>query len=454
MTDRRRDAWAVFAVALFVRCAVVAWARGRFPPTGDGYYYDVLAHRLAAGAGYTWPWPDGTVTYAAHYPVGFPALLAIAYVLFGPSDTIAMSAAALLGAASAYAAHRLVDDIDESRWRPTAAGLAVALHPALVPYTAARMTEGVTAALLILAAALASRARATRGWGLTFAVGVVMAVATLVRPQSLLLAPVLGALSLRAGAKLGTRVARAAAVTLIALACIAPWTVRNCVRMRRCALVSLNGGWNLLIGATTSSGGWEPISVPPACATVWDEAEKDACFERAAVQAIVQNPAAWLSLAPSKVSMTLDYFGAAPWYLNASNAAAFGPRSKEALAIVETVASRLLLLAALIACSGFEGPRRSARRFVALIGAAGALTLHGSIGYICLVACVSLLGRRALLRMPLVVPACAAVIVATIVVHSVFFGSGRYGLILAPFVAALAFVRGPAPWPPRGAPCA
>jgi hypothetical protein len=454
MTERRRDAWMVFAVALLVRCLVIAWARARFPPTGDGYYYDVLAHRLAAGAGYTWPWADGTVTYAAHYPVGFPALLALGYVLFGPSDTIAMSAAGLLGAASAYAAHRLVDGVDESRWRPMAAGLAVALHPALVPYTAACMTEGVTAALLVLAAALASRARATSHWSLPVAVGGVMAVATLVRPQSLLLAPVFGALSLQAGAKLGMRLARAAAVTLVALACITPWTARNCVRMRRCALVSLNGGWNLLIGATTSSGGWEPISVPSACATVWDEAEKDRCFERAAIHAIVQDPEAWLSRAPSKVSMTLDYFGAAPWYLNASNEAAFGPRSKVALGILETLASRLLLLGALVACASFDGPRRPARRFAALLGATGALTLHASIGYIAIVACVSLLGRRAILRMPLLVPASAAVIVATIVVHSVFFGSGRYGLIVAPFVAALAFVRGPTSSPPRDAPCA
>ena len=147
MTNRRRDAWLVLAVALLARGVVIAWAHGRFPPTGDGYYYDILAHRLAAGAGYTWPWPDGTVTYAAHYPVGFPALLAAGYVLFGPSDIVAMTLAALLGAASAYAAHRLVDRVGEPRWRPMAAGLVVALHPALAPYTAACMTEGVTAAL-------------------------------------------------------------------------------------------------------------------------------------------------------------------------------------------------------------------------------------------------------------------------------------------------------------------
>ena len=57
---------------------VVAWASGRVSrPSEDGHYYDVLARRLASGDGYTWLWPDGAVTYAAHYPVGYPALLAL-----------------------------------------------------------------------------------------------------------------------------------------------------------------------------------------------------------------------------------------------------------------------------------------------------------------------------------------------------------------------------------------
>ena len=145
--DRRRDALVAFGVALLARLAVVAWAHGRFPAVEDGHYYDVLARRLAAGQGYTWQWPEGAVTYAAHYPVGYPALLAVAYAAFGASAGVAMTVNALLGAAAAYGAHRIVDGEDVPRWRPLAAGLVVALHPALVPYTAAVMTEGVTAAL-------------------------------------------------------------------------------------------------------------------------------------------------------------------------------------------------------------------------------------------------------------------------------------------------------------------
>src|SRR5580693_7736117 len=133
--DRRRDALLAFAAALLARLAVVGWAYPRFPAVEDGHYYDVLARRLAAGQGYTWLWPDGAVTYAAHYPVGYPAMLAIAYAVAGASAGAAMTVNALVGALAAYGAHRIVDEEGVARWRPLAAGLAVALHPALVPYT-------------------------------------------------------------------------------------------------------------------------------------------------------------------------------------------------------------------------------------------------------------------------------------------------------------------------------
>jgi 4-amino-4-deoxy-L-arabinose transferase-like glycosyltransferase len=438
--DRRRDALVAFGVALLARLAVVAWAHGRFPAVEDGHYYDVLARRLAAGQGYTWLWPDGAVTYAAHYPVGYPAMLALAYAIFGASAAAAMTVNALVGAGAAYGAHRIVDGEGVPRWRPLAAGLAVALHPALVPYTAAVMTEGVTAALLVVATAVASRARAAeRAWPWLAGLGLARGIATLVRPQSLLLAPVLGALAVPWEATGRARLVRAAAVTALALALVAPWTARNCVRMNRCALVSVNGGWNLLIGVHTRSGSWEAMDVPAECATVWDEAGKDACFERAARRDIAAGPLAWVARVPGKLGVTLNYFGAAPWYLHASDAEVFDDASKVRLAVVETVACRLLLVGALVAMARLTGPRRIGRRLIAGAGVIAAVTVHGWLGYLALAVAASLLGRKALVRIPIVVPATIAVVLTTALVHAVFFGAGRYGLVVAPFVAALAF---------------
>ncbi|MGO9838467.1 MAG: hypothetical protein ACLP1X_30160 [Polyangiaceae bacterium] len=443
MRERRADAAFVLVVAAIVRLGVVVWARGRFPAVEDGHYYDVLAGRLASGAGYTWLWPDGAVTYAAHYPVGYPAMLAVAYFIVGPSAGAAMALNALVGAAGAYGAHRLVDSPGVARWRPIAGGLAVALHPALVPYTAALMTEGVAASLIVAAWATAGGARgAGRAAPWVVGAGLIMGLATLVRPQSLVLAPVLGTLAARAEMGWGPRWRRAAAVTALAVGCVAPWTVRNCVHMHRCALVSVNGGWNLLIGAATTSGGWKLLEAPPQCATEWDEARKDACFERVARADILRAPGAWIARVPAKLATTFDYFGAAPWYLHASAPDAFADRAKVVLGTIETVTSRLLLIGALFVAARLDGSRGMARKVIAAIGAAAALTVHGWIGYAALAACLVLAGWRTAVRAPLVVPATAAVVIATMGIHAAFFGAGRYGLAVVPFVAALAFAEG------------
>ena len=212
--------------------------------------------------------------------------------------------------------------------------------------------------------------------------------------------------------------------------------------MHRCALVSVNGGWNLLIGATTETGAWQPMPVPAECAEVWDEAAKDACFERAAWRDIGSSPSRWAARAPAKLAATFDYFGAAPWYLHASNGDAFDERAKTALGAFETIVCRLFLLAALVTCGTMPGERATLRKVVALAGAIAALTLHGWLGYVALPVLAALAGVRVWTRGPALVPIAAAVIGATAAVHSVFFGAGRYGLVVAPFVAMLAFARG------------
>ena len=79
----RRETWWIFGLALALRLLVALWGAGRFPPADDGSFYHVVATRIAHGDGYTWAWPDGVITYAAHYPVGYPALLGAGYTLMG-----------------------------------------------------------------------------------------------------------------------------------------------------------------------------------------------------------------------------------------------------------------------------------------------------------------------------------------------------------------------------------
>lgn len=440
-------------VALVARLAVVAWAGPRFPVTADGTYYDALAWRLAQGEGYTWAWPDGVVTYAAHYPVGYPALVAGAYAAVGHHVWAAMLVNALVGAMGVLGVHVLLAEAASARGALVGA-LVVALHPVLVPYTAAVMTEGVTASLVVVAAALVVRGKRTRSrrrYAWLVAAGAVMGLATLVRPQVLALAPALGIFSVRASRAENAfrhRVLGAVVVSAAAMLVVAPWTVRNCQRMGRCAPVSVNGGWNLLIGAQTRDGSWAEVEVPEACRAVWDEAEKDLCFQRAARGAIAASPGRWLALAPRKVAVTLDYFGAAPWYLHAASPAAFPARAKVTLAVFETVVSRALLVLALYRVGARNERHPRAAKVLRALGIVAAFTVHGSVGYLALATLVALEGARALGRAPLVVPLTAAVVAATALTHAAFFGGGRYGIFVVPFVSALAFATRRAPAEP------
>jgi 4-amino-4-deoxy-L-arabinose transferase-like glycosyltransferase len=441
----RRDAAVVVAVALAARLAVVAWAWSRVPPSADGTFYDVIARRIAAGLGYTWLWPDGTVTYAAHYPVGYPAFMAIGYRLFGAAPGVAMLGNALVGAFLPWAVHRTVARFAPSRVA-LGAGLVAALHPALVLYTPALMTEGVTSALVAVAIAVAASPSPSRA--LQLGLGVVVGLATYFRPQCVVLAPLLPL-----AASLATRVGalRAASIALVAsaaaLAVVSPWTLRNCQVMDQCALVSVNGGWNLLIGTDPSAKGtWAELKVPDACRDVFDEAGKDACFGREARRVIAADPGAWAGLAPAKLSATFDFFGAGPGYLRGAAPDEFAESAKRAWLWAETVVQRLVLAAGLLALLRRLSAGWPARATWALGAAMLVLSAlpHATPAYLVLGAVALVLPRLASGTSP-AVPISGAVVLVTALVHAVFFGAGRYGLVLvAPTVVlgALLFVPG------------
>lgn len=439
-STRRAHGALVFALALLARLAVVVWGWSRFPPEADGKFYHTVAQRIAHGQGYTWVWGDGTVTYAAHYPVGYPALVGAGYALFGPAPGVAMSIAAVIGAVASLLGYLVLVRHTTPR-RALAGGILLALHPALVPYTAALMTDGLAASLLVVAAWLVDRAAASPArlpLRTLVPLGLLFGALTLLRPQSLVLAPVLGAWALRGRGAKGY-LAGATMVTALTVATCLPWTLRNCARMDRCALVSVNGGWNLLIGAQTDTGAWQEIRVPEGCRNVFAEAAKDACFEKAAKEEIRARPMAWLGRAPAKLGATFDYFGAGPWYLHASSPGAFDDRAKTVLGAVETLVHRITLLAGLAVLGLGAGRRRRARMVLGALGALAALFPHGGALAHLAFAILAGLDDRIPSRLA------SAVLAATLALHAVFFGAGRYGLVVVPFVVMVAFLRpGPA----------
>jgi hypothetical protein len=434
---RPRDALSLCVGALLLRLSVVAWAAPRFPPADDGKFYYIVADRIARGLGYTWAWPDGAVTYAAHYPVGYPAILGGVYALVGSSPAAAMLVNAAFGVLGVFAVHFLVASAGQ-RGPALLAGTLTALHPGLLFYTPALMTEGVTAALLAILAALAVGASQGRKPRLLLcALGLSAGVLVLIRPQALILVPLFGFFA--RGPGLGARARAAATVTALAVAVCLPWTARNCGKLDRCVLVSANGGWNLFIGShPRATGAWvsiDELGVPAECRTVFGEAEKDQCFGQAGLRAVLEQPGHYLGLVPRKLSATFDWSGAPGHYLHASNAQVFGERSKLTLGLAEAAFQRLLLLACLIALGRVAGPGRGVRRFLAAVALPFLFIRYAWVAYVLLVIVASVLGRE-LARRPAVALG-AACVAATASTHAVFFGAGRYGLVCVPLLIAL-----------------
>jgi hypothetical protein len=440
---------------------VVVLAARRFPPADDGSFYHTVAARIAAGAGYTWAWPDGAVTHAAHYPVGYPALLGAAYWVLGVAPWVGMLLNALLGAFLVLGVHHVALSFT-SLARARLAALAVALHPTLLLYTAALMTEAAAAAVLVLltAAALWIGSTSRASWWRPL-LGLFGAGLVLIRPQLLPVLAVLGAVAvwLPTGAAssraLLMRLRGALEVLVIAIACCLPWTLRNCKKMDGCVFVSANGGWNLLIGTLPEGkGSFAPIAgetVPAECREVFGEAGKDRCFGRAGARRIREAPGRWLSLVPQKLGQLFNHGAVASSYLHTSNAGLVTERVKLAIAAIETLYSRLLLLGATLGLVRSAG--RRVERWLGLAAAGLTLSPWGFLAQIAVFSCLLAGSSRSWL---LGVPRqdagpfrfiAASLLGLCLVTHMVFFGAARYALVWLPWLAWLMVLPGRAPRP-------
>lgn len=439
----RRQALWLFGLALALRVAVAAFAYKRFPPADDGTFYHAVAARIADGAGYTWAWPDGVVTYAAHYPVGYPALLGLVYALFGASPLSAMLLNAALGALLVVGVHACAlrtGSLRRARW----AGLAVTLHPTLILYTAAVMTEAVAASVLVLLASYALFLRDNaRGWAFRTLLGLGGALLVFLRPQLLPILPLLGAVAVAvpegatAWRELLLRARGAAEVLLLALCCVAPWTARNCAKMDGCVFVSANGGWNLLIGTLPEGqGSFAPIAgdtVPIECREVFGEAGKDRCFGHAGTRRIREAPGAWLALAPQKLGQLFNHGAVASSYLQTSNPVLVTDSQRRAISTAETLYSRLLLLGA---CAGlFRAAACWYGRGFALFAALASFSPWGYLAQLGVLG--GLLAQRPSPgRRPFAFLA-ASLLGMCVLTHIVFFGAPRYALVWLPWLAVL-----------------
>ncbi len=387
-------AWCL--VAMTVR---VAWLAHRPAiATWDGAIYHRTAVRIAAGLGFVDTWNDRPPYHpTAFYPVGYPAVLGAMYRVFGAHAWVA----GMLNVVSAGVCALLISHMARRAAGRFAAHLAPALFafaPGSVIYTSTFMTEPLGAALLTgsLVTAL-HHARTGRVWS-ACVTGLLLGAGGLVRPPALLIAPVIAVCATHAWT--ARAVVRAVALVGIACVCVVlPWTARNCRVLDGCALVSVNGGSNLWIGADPEAqGGYRDLRHGEGCDRVFGEVRKDRCYMALALSRIRSHPWRWLSLAPDKVGQLLAFETTPVSYLrSATNGQAFATTA-DGMYRIMTAVHRMLLLLAFAGALRVRGEPRRSRVFRLVLGA----------------------------------------VIALVAVHVVFFGVDRYHFVFTPLLCVLA----------------
>lgn len=170
-----------------------------------------------------------TIGYSAYLPPGYPFFLAAFRRLFGGYRLVHVAQALLVGATVALAsftALRLFGGV-----AAVSTGLLLLATGVLATYSQLTLSEVLTAAVLMATVAMSIVAFERRSWILASAVGLLLGVTALVRPQVLLLPIPLGVWVFFAWGR--RRAGAVAALALIAgtLIAVVPWTARNYARL-------------------------------------------------------------------------------------------------------------------------------------------------------------------------------------------------------------------------------
>jgi 4-amino-4-deoxy-L-arabinose transferase-like glycosyltransferase len=250
---------AILLVAAGLRAVWIVYATRQPLALHDPVIYLSAGDQLSRGLGYRFV----TLGTTAYFPPGFPFALAGVFwiIRHTPLPDDILHAAAAFNAAMGVLAVGLVYVLGR-RLLGVATGLVaaaiVALWPNLVFHSGAILSEPLFIVLVLTALAVVlwqpwPAGRIPRGRLLAF--GALVGIAALTRPPGLLLVFALAAAAWLGGAAPRRALGQAAIALAVALAVIAPWTVRNAVAMHSPILISANTGDDLCVGHNPDSTG-------------------------------------------------------------------------------------------------------------------------------------------------------------------------------------------------------
>jgi 4-amino-4-deoxy-L-arabinose transferase-like glycosyltransferase len=303
--------WAIYMLPRLAVCLLDV------APTSDAQWYYARATGLAAGHGYLSIHGQPT----AYWPPGWPMALGLVFALVGPGlagvKALNLLACVLIG--------WLVLDLGRRLFDREAAGrlglLLLALYPNAIFYVPLALTEVFYTALLLLGCWLLLP---RKSWLWLAAAGLVFGLASLVKAQTMLCAPLVLSIDLlrrqeswnAVWQRLPGTLARLVLVLCCAACVVAPWSLRNARMLGAPVAISTNGGITLLTGnCDTCNGGFSghDKTVDALNARGLDEVAYDIEARRLGMAWIMAHPMRFLALMPVKLLKLWVPDGEAVW---------------------------------------------------------------------------------------------------------------------------------------------
>ncbi len=234
----------IAVVALAIRIVFIVVVAPKVPTLGDASAYHLLAEHLASGGGYIRPF-DNVLLHlqrpTAEYPPLFAVVLSIPARLGAHSVEQQRIFLAFVGTGTVVLVGLLGRRVGSNVVGLVAAALA-AVYPMLFLTEATLMAESLYVALAAAMLLLAYRAYDDPKPVRFVVLGVAIGLATLTRAEGILLGIVItvpATFFLRA-TPVKARVVNTAITLGVAVAIVAPWTIRNAVRLHAFVPVSNN----------------------------------------------------------------------------------------------------------------------------------------------------------------------------------------------------------------------
>lgn len=289
--------WAVIALAVVVR---VVWAAVvPVEPMSDSAAYDTLAQHLAAGNGYSLQkfipgvsedLPPEDVTPSAYWAVGAPAVYAACFKVFGHTYWPIVAVNLLANVMTIALVMKLT-----AMWfcpkRAAVAGLCLAVWPGQFMFVTVLASELMFALGMVAVLFVWTRQNWAAWWRVPL-VGVLLGLTCLVRPTALLFPVLLVIIAVARKQGFAKPALQAVVASIVMVAVVLPWSMRNQRELGAFVLVSANSGANLWMGNHPGTdGGYAPL--PPE-AMAMSEIERDAYLKQEAKDYIKAEPVAFV----------------------------------------------------------------------------------------------------------------------------------------------------------------